>query len=88
MKLGHYVVIQQTRRRIPGRKACLVAYRSALDRQIDELLKTAEGARLIRLAGLNTTYYITDDLYREIYDRTFNAAGAGDNVVGKLDNGR
>lgn len=72
MKLGHYVVIQLTRRRIPGRTACRVAYRSALDRQIDELLKTADGARLIKWAGLNTTYYITDDLYREIYALTFN----------------
>ena len=88
MKLGHYVVIQQTRRRIPGRNVCRLAYRSSLDRQIDELLKKAEGARLVKVAGGNTTYYVTDDLYREIYDRTFNDAGAGDNVVGNQDKKR
>lgn len=81
MKLGHYVIIQQTRRRIPGRNECRLAYRSALERQIYELLKTAEGARLVKVAGGNTTYYITDDLYQEIYGRTFNADGTCDNVV-------
>lgn len=81
MKLGHYVVIQQTRRRIPGRHECRLAYRSALDRQIHELLKESDAARYIRTDGWHTVYSVTDELYKEICDRTFNAAAAGDNVV-------
>ena len=88
MKLGHYVVIQQTRRLIPSRNECRLAYRSALDRKTHELLKKTDEARLIRIAGGNSTYYITDDLYRAIYGITFNDDSAGDNVVDKLDNRR
>ena len=68
MKLGHYVVIQQRRRLIPGRNECRVVYRSALDRKIHALLMKSDAARLVRVAGCNTTYYVDDDLYLKIYD--------------------
>lgn len=88
MKLGHYVVIQQTRRRIPGRHECRLAYRSALDRQIHELLQHSEDAVEMRCKGWHTMYAITDELYQEIYGRTINDAVAGDNAVDKQDNKR
>lgn len=73
MKLGHYVVIQQGRRFIPGRNLCRLFYRSALDRKVHELLKESDDARIVKTSGrVNWTYYVTDDLYRQIYALTFN----------------
>ena len=72
MKLGHYVVIQRGRRFLPGRKVCRLFFRSALDRKTYELLKDSDDAHLVRTAGGNWTYYVTDDLYREICESAFN----------------
>ena len=66
MKLGHYVVIQQGRRLIPGRNMCRLFYRSALDRKVHELLKESDDARFIRSVGLSSMYAITDELYQQI----------------------
>lgn len=70
MKLGHYVVIQQGRRRIPGRRLRRLYYRSALDRKVHELLKGSDDARFIRSVGLSSMYAITDELYQQIYEST------------------
>lgn len=70
MKLGHYVVIQQGRRLIPGRRLCRLFYRSALDRQIHDLIMRSDDARFIRSVGLSSMYAITDDLYQQILSLT------------------
>lgn len=72
MKLGHYVIIQQGRRLIPGRNECRLFYRSALDRKTHELLRKSDDARLIASSCGDITYYVTDDLYRQIHALTFN----------------
>ena len=72
MKLGHYVVIQQKRRLIPGSYSCKIFYRSALDRKVCELLKDSDGARFIRSVGLSSMYAITDELYQQICALTLN----------------
>ncbi len=70
MRLGHYVIIQHTQRHIPGRNEWRPVYKSALDRKVHALLKKKKSNGVLReffTAG-GTTYYVTDDLYRKIYD--------------------